>query len=442
MKLLYVGVESSFINWIQSILEDCVAEVIADSQQFQNILDDETKTFDLILASHHTQAMKSMPSNELAQGLRMRFQKTPIVFVTQSKENYNRAEYVKHGFSDAYLLPFEKSEFLEYLNDSVLPPEKVYKSVVLTDFSETEPLPCDVHLMLPLNRKYVKIGVKGGEFGNVATDKLLRSGTSRLFIRKSELQEFNAAKARKIAQLASGELNSTERQAQLQSMVRGIFTNLFSTADETQHFADGKSLVKEAATIVDNYIAGSKDGDTFKKVCLQIGADTSNYSHASNVAIFVSLFAPALEIKSVADLATAALLHDLGEESVPSEILEKAKSELTFEENTLYEGHVERSLQIIKEKRIVVSEQIHTWIAQHHERFNGTGFPKNLPGSRIAIEAQLIAIADEFDYLTRAIRGQQKLNPQQAFKKMFNSGYYDPEVIKKITFYLGLPSES
>lgn len=441
MKILYVAIEPALLSWIQGIVPGVESESIANAEQFQNILDNEEKTFDLILGSHWTEAMKSMPSPELAQALRMRFQKAPIVFLTQKKDNYNRSEFIKHGFTDAFLLPFEKAEFLEYVRENSLPASEIYKPVVLTDFDVSVPLPCDVHLMLPLNNKYVKIGSKGGEFGNISSDKLLRSGNSKLYVKKSDFPALNDARAKMLSKLAASGQGETEKQAQLQSLVRGIFSNLFSTADETQHFSDGRALVKEASAIVDAYIKGTPNSDQFSKLCLQIGADTSNYSHASNVAIFVSLFAPAFEIKHIADLATAAMLHDLGEEGIPSEILEKPSHLLSFEERTIYEGHVERSLEIIKEKKLVVSEQIHKWIQQHHERFNGSGFPNAQAGARIALESQLIAIADEFDDLTRIVKGQQKLNPQGAFKKMIHSGYYDSEIIKKITFYLGLPSD-
>ncbi len=69
-------------------------------------------------------------------------------------------------------------------------------------------------------------------------------------------------------------------------------------------------------------------------------------------------------------------------------------------------------------------------IAQHHERYNGSGYPKGLQGDRISKEAQVLSLADEFDYLTRLVEGKPQLNAKQAVEKLRTEQMGDPSKVK------------
>jgi len=76
---------------------------------------------------------------------------------------------------------------------------------------------------------------------------------------------------------------------------------------------------------------------------------------------------------------------------------------------------------------------------QHHEHFDGTGYPNGIFGDRMCKEAQLLAIADRFDYLTAIRPGKPTLSPFEAVNQLrdiqlkdTSKTHYNPELLKKL----------
>jgi len=98
-----------------------------------------------------------------------------------------------------------------------------------------------------------------------------------------------------------------------------------------------------------------------------------------------------LEHDQVQDLAVAGLLHDVGKVYVPSEILSKP-GKLTSLELGLAKAHAEASYNIVRS--IKFSGPIAHIVWQHHERMDGSGYPRGLVGDQIMLEARILAVAD------------------------------------------------
>ncbi len=79
---------------------------------------------------------------------------------------------------------------------------------------------------------------------------------------------------------------------------------------------------------------------------------------------------------------------------------------------------------------MILSDTIAKAIAQHHECFNGRGYPKALPGDRITKEAQLLHLADELDYAMTVVPGKPKVTPKQFFEKLLADGVSDPSKMR------------
>lgn len=95
----------------------------------------------------------------------------------------------------------------------------------------------------------------------------------------------------------------------------------------------------------------------------------------------------------------AAILHDIGTVSVPSQILAKPGT-LNEIERLLFEGHAQDGRDILK--GITFPSPIADIVWQHHERFDGSGYPRGLRGDEILLEARIIAVADMVDELASA----------------------------------------
>ena len=92
-----------------------------------------------------------------------------------------------------------------------------------------------------------------------------------------------------------------------------------------------------------------------------------------------------------------ALLHDVGKIGVPSAILDKP-GRLTTGEVALLRTHVEKGARILEPLDSFADILPILW--QHHERLNGTGYPRGLVGDAIDPNAALVAVADVFEALT------------------------------------------
>jgi putative nucleotidyltransferase with HDIG domain len=98
-----------------------------------------------------------------------------------------------------------------------------------------------------------------------------------------------------------------------------------------------------------------------------------------------------LSDEQVEGLVLAAVVHDVGKISIPTEILSKP-GDLNDAEFSLIKRHPESGYEILKE--IDFPWPIATIVQQHHERLDGSGYPKGLRGDEIIYEARILAIAD------------------------------------------------
>lgn len=121
--------------------------------------------------------------------------------------------------------------------------------------------------------------------------------------------------------------------------------------------------------------------------------------HSERVAQLALKMGKALHFGSDAleELQRAAFLHDIGKIGVPVAVLDKP-SKLDDEEFRLIKGHPDLGAKIIEP--INAFRSITPMIAQHHERFDGKGYPAGLAGEEIHLGARILAVADVYDAIS------------------------------------------
>jgi HD-GYP domain-containing protein (c-di-GMP phosphodiesterase class II) len=87
----------------------------------------------------------------------------------------------------------------------------------------------------------------------------------------------------------------------------------------------------------------------------------------------------------------AGSIHDIGKLSIPAEILSKP-TKLTEIEFSLVKGHSQSGYEMLKD--VESPWPLAQIVYQHHERMNGSGYPRNLKGDEIILEARIMAVAD------------------------------------------------
>lgn len=104
-----------------------------------------------------------------------------------------------------------------------------------------------------------------------------------------------------------------------------------------------------------------------------------------------------LSREELVNLRYAALLHDIGMLTLPKEILEK-KGPLTADEYALFQSHPRAGAELLQPISFLHTPAL--WIAHHHERWDGFGYPYGLRGEFIPLGSRILAVADMFDALT------------------------------------------
>lgn len=111
----------------------------------------------------------------------------------------------------------------------------------------------------------------------------------------------------------------------------------------------------------------------------------------------------------------AALLHDIGMLKVPGRVTAKPEI-LSLQEMSLLREHPTEGAQILRD--IPGWEPLAAWVAAHHERYDGRGYPEGLAGEDVPLEARILAVADIYEALTADRPHRPALTPVEAVRAM------------------------
>jgi putative nucleotidyltransferase with HDIG domain len=160
--------------------------------------------------------------------------------------------------------------------------------------------------------------------------------------------------------------------------------------------------------------------------------DRATRGHSERVRAYAELIADELGIPEDDHdkLRWAALLHDIGKVSVPSRTL-NATQPLTDEEWELIRRHPEEGAHLTEP----LAEWLGPWalaVAQHHERYDGAGYPRGLVGDEVSLAARIVCVADCFDAMTTERSYARPLPVREARRQLVEKSgtQFDPGVVR------------
>lgn len=163
------------------------------------------------------------------------------------------------------------------------------------------------------------------------------------------------------------------------------------------------------------------------------------YFHSLNVTMLSLMLARDLGVpqEAVTALGMGALFHDIGRAEIPSRILLKVEP-LTQAELHLYEQHCDYGVTL--GKRLGFSPPVLAVIHQHHEMFDGSGYPQRLKGESINLLARIVGLANYYDELCNPVNIANALMPHEALSLMFAKlrGKFDPRLLQLLIRRLGV----
>lgn len=157
--------------------------------------------------------------------------------------------------------------------------------------------------------------------------------------------------------------------------------------------------------------------------------DTYTRGHSDRVAKYAAEIARRYGLKplKVSDIYYSALLHDIGKIGIPDEILKKP-GKLTDAEYEIIKKHAEIGADIVKD--ITAIPHISRGIHDHHERYDGNGYPRGLRGNSISLEGRIIGMADAYDAMS-STRGYSAPHTKDYIASEIREGQgkqFDPKI--------------
>jgi len=167
--------------------------------------------------------------------------------------------------------------------------------------------------------------------------------------------------------------------------------------------------------------------------------DQETAAHCKRVTSFSVAIARAMGLPAdqIRVLARGAYLHDIGMISIPDSIFRKP-GELTPDEWGIMRQHCHLGYEICK--KIPFQTEIADLVYSHHERFDGTGYPRGLKGDELSVAARIIAVANTLDAMTsdRLYRPAQSLAAAKEEIQRWSGRQFDPKIVR---IFLSMPDK-
>ncbi len=286
--------------------------------------------------------------------------------------------------------------------------------------------PTTFDLILKVNQQFI-VYLKAGDFLDLHKIQLLNQKDSGHHFWVAE-KDRRAYKNFVHDQMMSDHLDVRQKAAVLRDSSMTLVEELFENPDVHKAMDQSRPVIKEFVDFMDAH------PEAMSNLISLSGHDFYTYNHSLDVAIYSLGLAQALSFskQNLEEMGIAALFHDLGKRQVSLDILCK-KGPLDEGEWAQMQKHPQYGLIILNENPNV-SDAVKAACFEHHESFQGNGYPQQLTASEIHPFARVVAITDTYDAMTTQRSYNVPMKPMDAVNliKEKLSMRYDPEMISAL----------
>jgi len=179
---------------------------------------------------------------------------------------------------------------------------------------------------------------------------------------------------------------------------------------------------------------------TLVSLCRIREADTATFMHSVSVCALLVMFGHHLDLDraTLQEAGIGGMLHDIGKMRVPDHILNKP-GELTEAEAEIMRGHVRLGVETLGQTPGVPGLAMRV-AAEHHERCDGSGYPRQLRGEEISLWGRMATIVDVYDAMTSNRIYSPGLEPSTALQILYRQcpASFDEELMEHFIQALGI----
>lgn len=313
-----------------------------------------------------------------------------------------------------------------------------YSEVMLAKLNPEAKLPADVYIFL--NGKHVKFKQKGDSLGQEKYDLFLSKNVKSIYVESEHILEFL-------------EWLSDQKEEDIEDMVKNageenrelIQDSLEMKEKVYEVFSDEKLTPEKVEAIQDNVkdFVGKikKDPITAQAIeaIMKRNDDIAAHSiNVANLAVFLGMAVGHGHSFVLENLYMGSIFHDYGKAKIPPEVYNNPAHP---DYSKWIHDHPENSVKIIR-KSEGIPDQVFNIMLQHHEYYDGSGFPSGLRGAKIYSLAQIVSMANEIDNLLTKTKAEEAEVRYKKVIDMLTLGdgtKWDPKFFPRVTqaFKLG-----
>jgi HD-GYP domain-containing protein (c-di-GMP phosphodiesterase class II) len=283
------------------------------------------------------------------------------------------------------------------LNNNVMQEKQQYIPINLNILRIDILKPFDIYIKTENGREqYVLYSKEGLYFTNKIKQNLLRNNVNTIYISDNNrdlYQEYVEDNLQFI--INDKDINPVQKSRIVYESGKHLMEKLFDNPRSDMLFRTKKTVNNIVRLIL-------SDRETTNNLIRIREFDNYTYTHSVNVGIFSVIFAREM-LRGISEqvfyeLGLGFFLHDIGKSRIPLEIINK-KGLLDKKEWNIMKKHPEMGYQLLEESGFIQKESA-IIVLQHHERIDGSGYPKGLRGGEINIFGRICSLADTFDAMT------------------------------------------
>jgi HD-GYP domain-containing protein (c-di-GMP phosphodiesterase class II) len=221
--------------------------------------------------------------------------------------------------------------------------------------------------------------------------------------------------------------------------------NIKALANSKEPSAVAKAT-EELRKVVDAEVLAGESKQSLFTDMWEKSASKNFDGHSKNVSTYAVVFALGLGYNDrslLKSMALAAIMHDIGVSQIDIDIVRTPAEKRSPEAKLKFENHMRHTLEMLSNMNLSLTPGLIKILGQHHEKFDGTGYPKKLKNWDVDQYAQILSMADIFDQMIRGLYDGVKRSLTEAFstiavleKSKIFPQYYNPDLFKKLVHWV------
>lgn len=458
LKILLAHPDSEWLAASSSTLESAGYQVVAaDNGKKAQILIGQEKFFTAIISEllqNHTgaQVLKFAKSNSTG------------LTITFLAEEFEGDKWIKLGAKHVMPLDSKIDDVLklieggknlnemlagmdrrEGVSDEVEVSEDdgAFTKLKIAEFYSSKAVLFDVYVQLGSGR-YVKILHAGDTFTQERIDKYKNEKkVEYLWFKASDRAKYLKYQTHLAAKIVAEEKVGVETKAKfLKNVTSKFIEEVLSEGLKPQVIEQGKEICEQVYRFIE------KEKNLYKLLRSYQDFDPGAFDHAYLVTLFSTSIIKQFEWQSQSTIETASMacmFHDIGKMKMPKNMLDKRPGQMTSDELEMYRNHTILGAEMVDGNNLI-NNSVKQIIIQHHEYYDGTGFPFGKKGSKILTLANIVCLVDDFVHSMI----EKNIKPTEALKLIlmdpskvarynsvivenFIKVFVEPDKIKKMT---------